>query len=676
MPSAQTPQPVPQFTNTPNPFGNAVASPPAVEMPDFTQPEPEASSMDFPMVANEPALAFEDVDEDDVYSGGWGMGSASKGNAKAILEDVLIDEDVTEIHVTAPDKLFVRVKGQYIKVPEFDAGSDEEYESVLNEVFIEKATKTVKPISNDYLVEAKIAFTYPDGQRSQARLHVLTEPATAVPQVTIAKWSKTPITLDDMVDGGTLSSDMAQFIRDITQEHYTTIISGASGAGKALTHTTTIHTPHGPTTMGDIQPGDTIITSSGVWDVTSKHPQGKRPTFLLTLARGDSYECDAEHNWVVASINNITRKTVKTTQQLIDEGPHNFFIINSGATPATLKPRATLEQVEHYARTITRLTSGQEQSLAQWLPYTDTTIRQAFIENLPEALNPHTPPKLARLVAGSLGMAHLADTDEKGTLIRIQSITPTGREEEVSCITVNSPDNTYLIGDWFTTTHNTTLMMTIGRDEFWDNENIIIVEDLPELDFNKEMQRFLETTPEKPGKNDDRVTMDYLVRQSKRMRPTRIIIGEVRGPEIVSFLDAATSGVNGCMNTIHADSSKDCVQKIVNMATANSGNGTSETRVMQDISKGVRFIIQAIREEGKANNRHLITEIAEVGGVQSGQVAITTIFEFDEKANGGQGAHILRNLPSEEVRRRLTANNRPSAKIFGKVVEARRQALI
>lgn len=442
MPERTAPSGEPSFTDT-NPFD---ATP--VEKDDFEdfldadtedKSEPVDTMVDF----------LDDDEEDEStdsgfgFSGNLGQSSHQSGVdiARSCLLEALENPKVTEISLDAHDEMFVRIGGENIRVKEFDAGTTEDYHSILNEVLIGRAKEHSRPIANDFLVELQLPLRYDGIGNSTARVHILTPPITREAVVTIAKRPPKLITISDMVAGGTMTSHMAQFLVDMVKAHKTMIVSGGTGAGK------------------------------------------------------------------------------------------------------------------------------------------------------------------------------------------------------------------------------TTLLSALGSAGFRNDEKLVVIEDLPELDFGKDFSVYLHTTPEKPGLDPDKVTMDYLVRQTKRMRVARVVIGEVRGPEIKSFLDVAKSGVPGSMNTLHSESAKESLTTIEQLA---SSDGTSSDAAMsvikQSIVSAIDFVVQAKREEGKEHNRHLVTEISEVSkSIQGGKFGLTQIFKYDEARDG----FVMLNPPSDRIKDTMVAMNLPSRKLWG-----------
>lgn len=146
------------------------------------------------------------------------------------------------------------------------------------------------------------------------------------------------------------------------------------------------------------------------------------------------------------------------------------------------------------------------------------------------------------------------------------------------------------------------------------------------------------------------VTMNDLVKQAMRMRPHRVIVGEIRGSEIVDWLIGANSGHDGSMTTIHASSARDAVYKLETLAQMRSDMGLDSGFARMLISSAVDVIVQL---SPAAVGQHRVVEILEVERNASGQNVITTtpLFRWDPR----QG-HVMVNRPSSMLRERLAQN--------------------
>jgi pilus assembly protein CpaF len=164
-------------------------------------------------------------------------------------------------------------------------------------------------------------------------------------------------------------------------------------------------------------------------------------------------------------------------------------------------------------------------------------------------------------------------------------------------------------------------------------ERIITIEDSAELQLQQPHKVRLETRPPNiEGKGE--VTQRDLVRNSLRMRPDRIIIGEVRGAEALDMLQAMNTGHDGSLTTIHANSPRDALTRVESMV-AMSGVELPARQVRGQIASALNIIIQLERQEDGV--RRLIS-IQEVQGLEGEVITLSEIFRFQRQGMDKDGA--------------------------------------
>jgi pilus assembly protein CpaF len=168
----------------------------------------------------------------------------------------------------------------------------------------------------------------------------------------------------------------------------------------------------------------------------------------------------------------------------------------------------------------------------------------------------------------------------------------------------------------------TTLMNAMSR--FIDpSERIVTVEDSAELRLQQPHVVRLETRPPSlEGKGE--VNARDLVRNALRMRPDRIIIGEVRGAEAFDMLQAMNTGHDGSMSTIHANNTRDALTRIENMVQMSS-MGLSQKAIRTQVVAAINLIIQVERQRDGGRRTTQITEIA---GIEGDVQLLNDIFKF------------------------------------------------
>jgi pilus assembly protein CpaF len=182
-----------------------------------------------------------------------------------------------------------------------------------------------------------------------------------------------------------------------------------------------------------------------------------------------------------------------------------------------------------------------------------------------------------------------------------------------------------------TGTGKTTLLNILSR---WipSKERVITIEDAAELKLQREHVVSLETRPENTeGKGQ--ITQRDLLRNSLRMRPDRIIIGEVRGGETLDMLQAMNTGHEGSMTTIHSNSPRDALRRIENMVSM-AGIQYPVHVIRDQMASTLDLIVQVSRMTG---GRRKIMTIAELTGLEREVVLMQDIFHFVQTGLDGEG---------------------------------------
>ena len=212
-------------------------------------------------------------------------------------------------------------------------------------------------------------------------------------------------------------------------------------------------------------------------------------------------------------------------------------------------------------------------------------------------------------------------------LVKFGSITPEGRD--ILKVIGRSRVNTVISGG--TGSGKTTLLNCLTQyiDE---EERIITCEDAAELQLQQPHVVRLETRP--PNlEGEGQVTMRDLVRNCLRMRPERIIVGEVRGPEAFDLLQAMNTGHDGSMGTLHANNPREALSRLESMITMGGFSLPSKT-IREMICASVDVVVQAARLRDGSRR---ITHVTEVIGMEGDVIVTQDIFVFEivgEDANG------------------------------------------
>lgn len=177
-----------------------------------------------------------------------------------------------------------------------------------------------------------------------------------------------------------------------------------------------------------------------------------------------------------------------------------------------------------------------------------------------------------------------------------------------------------------------------------DGERIVTIEDAAELQLQQAHVVRMETKPPNvEGKNA--VTIRDLVRNSLRMRPDRIVVGEVRGGEALDMLQAMNTGHDGSLTTLHANSPRDAISRLETMCMM-AGMELPLKVIREQIASAVDLIIQQSRLRDGSRK---VTSITEVSGMEGDTVVMTEIFRFEQTGVDSNGK-VLGSLKPTGIR--------------------------
>ena len=164
------------------------------------------------------------------------------------------------------------------------------------------------------------------------------------------------------------------------------------------------------------------------------------------------------------------------------------------------------------------------------------------------------------------------------------------------------------------------------------DERIVTIEDSAELQMQQPHVVRLETRPPNiEGKGE--VTQRDLVRNALRMRPDRIVVGEVRGGEAIDMLQAMNTGHDGSLTTIHANSTRDALARLETMIQM-TGMRLSDRAMRQQITSAVNLVIQVAR---LTDGTRRIVSISEITGMEGETTAMQEIFQFERTGVDASG---------------------------------------
>ncbi|CAM3226066.1 CpaF family protein [Asticcacaulis taihuensis] len=249
----------------------------------------------------------------------------------------------------------------------------------------------------------------------------------------------------------------------------------------------------------------------------------------------------------------------------------------------------------------------------------------------------------ARLADGSRVNAIIPPLAVDGPLVSIRKFAKTpihmNRLIELGSVTsemahilegiVKSRRNVLISGG--TGSGKTTLLNALSA--FIDHhERVVTIEDSAELQLQQPHVGRLETRPANiEGRGE--VTQRDLVRNALRMRPDRIIVGEVRAGEAFDMLQAMNTGHDGSMTTVHANTPRDALSRIEQMIGM-AGLEISPRSVRQQIAAAIHVVVQAERMD---DGRRRIVSIVEITGMEEDVISTQEIFRFNRRGRGADG---------------------------------------
>jgi len=229
---------------------------------------------------------------------------------------------------------------------------------------------------------------------------------------------------------------------------------------------------------------------------------------------------------------------------------------------------------------------------------------------------------------------------EVDDLIRLKTITP--RLAELISLCVLGKLNILVTGG--TGTGKTTLLNVLSS-YIPENERIVTIEDSAELQLVQDHLVRLEGRP--PNiENRGEVTIRDLVRNALRMRPDRIIVGEVRGGEALDMLQAMNTGHEGSMSSLHANTPRDAVARLETMVLM-AGIELPSRAIREQIASAIHLIVHLSRLR---DGTRRVTHLTEVTGMEAGVISLQDIFVLEHGAGSGDEGLLQASLVPTGIR--------------------------
>jgi pilus assembly protein CpaF len=321
-----------------------------------------------------------------------------------------------------------------------------------------------------------------------------------------------------------------------------------------------------------------------------------------------------------------------TISDILVNGPKDIYIERMGQLERT---DVQFRDNGHVLQVIQRIASRMGRRIDEGSPMLDARLECG------SRVNAIIPPLALQGPVMSIRRFAVRDL-EASTLVELKSISEhmcTFLEAAVRC-----KMNIVISGG--TGTGKTTLLNVLSK---WipNGERVITLEDAAELRLQGDHIVSLETRPANT-EGQGEVTQRDLLRNTLRMRPDRIIIGEVRGAEALDMMQAMNTGHEGSMTTVHANTTRDALRRLENMISM-AGLNFPVHAIRDQMSSTLDLIIQIARVTG---GRRKVVSITEVTGMEGEVILLQDIFRFRQEGIDKEG-HAFGSFESCGVRPRM-----------------------
>jgi pilus assembly protein CpaF len=306
---------------------------------------------------------------------------------------------------------------------------------------------------------------------------------------------------------------------------------------------------------------------------------------------------------------------------------HNtIYIERRGKIEAT---NVTFKDDEHLMRVIERIVSSVGRRIDESSPMVDARLQDG------SRVNAIIPPlsidgpvlSIRRFGSEPLRMA---------ALIENQALTKDIADMLQMC--VNARLNCLISGG--TGAGKTTLLNALSAF-IPEDERIVTIEDSAELQLQQPHTVRLETRPPNiEGRGE--VTQRDLVKNALRMRPDRIVIGEVRGGEAIDMLQAMNTGHDGSLTTVHANTPRDALARLETMIQM-TGMRLSDRAMRQQVAAAINLVVQVAR---LSDGSRRVTSISEITGMEGETITMQEIFMYERTGVDKEGKVIGRFKPT------------------------------
>jgi len=306
-----------------------------------------------------------------------------------------------------------------------------------------------------------------------------------------------------------------------------------------------------------------------------------------------------------------------TISDILVNGPRNIYVERRGKLERT---DTAFHGNAHLMQIIDRIVSRVGRRVDESSPMVDARLPDG------SRVNAIIPPLALDGPIVSI-RRFAADPYRMADLIRFGALTPSLAEILTAAVKVRL--NILVSGG---TGAGKTTLLNVLSNAIPNDERIVTIEDSAELQLQQEHVVRLETRPPNLEGAGAVVSRD-LVRNALRMRPDRIVVGEVRGAEVLDMLQAMNTGHDGSISTIHANSSRDALSRIETMILL-SGIAPPVRAIREYVSAALDLVIHLAR---LSDGTRKIVRVTEVVGMEEDVITTQDIFVFEQKGVDGDG---------------------------------------
>ncbi|GAA4879543.1 CpaF family protein [Ferrimonas pelagia] len=306
-----------------------------------------------------------------------------------------------------------------------------------------------------------------------------------------------------------------------------------------------------------------------------------------------------------------------TVSDILINSPKSIYVERFGK----LEPVPfTFQDDRHLLNTIDKIVSNVGRRVDESSPLVDARLKDG------SRVNAIIPP----LALDGPSMSIRRFTVDKLTaeqLIEYQAMTQAMYEVLKACVVGKL--NVLISGG---TGSGKTTMLNVLSGYIPNDERIITIEDSAELQLQQPHVVRLESRPANlEGRGE--ITLRDLVKNSLRMRPDRIVVGEVRGGEALDMLTAMNTGHEGSLTTLHANSARDALSRLENMVCM-SGFDMPVKNIRTQVASAIDLIVQLERQE---DGRRRVVSIHEINGMEGEVITMSELFVFRRKGRNEDG---------------------------------------